>query len=305
MMVSTTTTIDFMAGLRGQLLVDEPMSKHTSWRVGGMADYFYTPFDKEDLIRLLHQLPADMPIYWIGLGSNLLVRDGGVSGLVLRTSKGLSQIRKVGADRVYAEAGVSCAKVAKTTVGFGLTGVEFLSGVPGTFGGAIAMNAGAFGGEIWPRIAKIDCVNRMGECLSFTNEDIKYGYREVDLPEDCWVIGGEIKLDHAEEDTKGKQKIRSLLDKRGASQPIQSANAGSVFRNPQGGFAAKLIEECGLKGEAIGGARISHTHANFIINENKATAEDIESLIDLIINRVAQQHNITLEPEVRVVGRPA
>ena len=163
----STKTPAFAAGLRGRLLADEPMSRHTSWRVGGVADYFYTPADKDDLVQLLRQLPHDIPLVWVGLGSNLLVRDGGVAGLVLCTAKGLSAMQFAPPDSLTAEAGVACAKVAKLAVKNGCGGAEFLAGVPGSFGGALAMNAGAFGGEVWDLVAEIECVDRAGECRSY------------------------------------------------------------------------------------------------------------------------------------------
>ena len=294
----------FCAGLKGQLLVDEPMSKHTSWRVGGKADYFYTPADKADLLNLLQQLPSEMPIYWVGLGSNLLVRDGGVKGIVIRTTKGLNEISvNKETNRLYVEAGVSCAKVARTCVNHGLTGVEFLAGVPGSFGGALAMNAGAFGGETWPWVEDVECVDGKGQRKTIIAGEVNYGYRRVDLPENYWFLGGTLKLSPAGDESAGKQQIKSLLEKRSASQPIQSANAGSVFRNPEGGFAARLIEQCGLKGKRSGNARISEVHANFIINEGNAKAQDIESLITLAQTTVKEQFGIELEPEVRMIGR--
>lgn len=297
----------FMRGLRGRLLVDEPMSRHTSWRVGGTADYFYTPADKADLLQLLARLPGHLPLCWVGLGSNLLVRDGGVAGLVVRTSQGLSALRFSAAGRGYVEAGVSCAKVARAAAAGGLTGVEFLAGVPGSFGGALAMNAGAFGGETWDWVEQVECVNRAGQCRTLRAAQIPVGYRRVALPDDLWLLSAEIVLQPGGRDGRGggRQRIRSLLEKRHATQPVQSANAGSVFRNPPGGHAAKLIEQAGLKGARIGDAVISETHANFIINRGSATAADIERLIDLAKRRVMARAGVELIPEVRIIGRPA
>ncbi len=307
MMAATDHTMpSFMAGLRGRLLLDEPMSRHTSWRVGGAADYFYTPADKDDLVQLLIQLPADMPIYWVGLGSNLLVRDGGVAGMVVRTSQGLSAVRFVPPHRIYAESGVSCAKVARLATGHGLRGAEFLAGVPGSFGGALAMNAGAFGGETWASVEHIECVNRAGHCQIFRAAEITTGYRRVDLPDGYWLLSGQLALEVVADggaDDGGKQRIRSLLEKRNASQPTQSANAGSVFRNPHGDHAARLLESAGLKGARIGDAVVSETHANFIINQGHATAAQIESLIETARHTVEQQTGILLHTEVRIIGR--
>jgi len=293
---------DFMDGLKGQLLEHEPMSRHTSWRTGGVADYFYTPANKTDLILLLKQLPQQIPIYWVGLGSNLLVRDGGFQGMVIRTSKGLDAIELKSPQQLYVESGVPCAKVARIAARNNLTGVEFLAGVPGSFGGALAMNAGAFGGETWEWVESIECVDRNGQCSNLTSENVKFGYRNVDLPENHWVLGGVLGLEIAESNYNGKDRIRSLLDQRSASQPIQSANAGSVFRNPTGDFAARLIEEAGLKGRTVGDAEISSVHANFIVNRGNATSGDIERLIDIARDRVQQHSGIELDLEVRLIG---
>lgn len=294
----------FMTGLRGQLRSNEPMSRHTSWRVGGTADYLYQPADKDDLLQLLAQVPTDMPLYWVGLGSNLLVRDGGVAGLVLKTAKGLSTIDFLAPYRIYAEAGVSCAKVARFAVANKLSGAEFLAGVPGSFGGAMAMNAGAFGSETWPLLEKIECVDRSGTCKTLRASDITTGYRRVELPARHWLLSGQLLLT-ASNDDQGKLRIRRLLNKRNASQPLQSANAGSVFCNPCGDHAARLLQQAGLKGMRIGDAMVSETHANFIINRGNASAEQIEQLIHLAQQKVKQQTGVELTPEVRIIGRPA
>lgn len=293
----------FARNLRGRLLIDEPMARHTSWRVGGAADYFYTPADKADLLQLLAQLPAEMPLHWVGLGSNLLVRDGGVDGLVVRTAQGLSALEFSAAERGgYVEAGVACAKVSRAALAQGLGGAEFLAGVPGSFGGALAMNAGAFGGETWDLVAQVECVNRAGECRNLNAADITVGYRRVDLPADCYLLSARLALTPIAAGG-GKQRIRSLLEKRNASQPVQSANAGSVFRNPPGGYAARLLEQAGLKGRRIGDAVVSDTHANFIVNRGRASAFDIERLIGTARREVAAQTGVELIPEVRIIGR--
>ncbi len=303
MMLEMPSTVpDFMHGLNGQLLVNEPMSRHTSWRTGGIADYFYTPANKADLIRLLKQLPTHIPLHWIGLGSNLLVRDGGVSGMVVRTSQGLREFKVMSPNRLYIESGVSCAKVARVSSRNSLQGVAFLAGVPGSFGGALAMNAGAFGGETWHWVEQIECVNRHGQCKNIDAKDVRYGYRQVALPDGYWILSGMLGLELVDSRYSGADEIRSLLEKRHASQPIQSANAGSVFRNPVGDFAARLIEYAGLKGLTIGDAAISKIHANFIVNQGKARSADIEQLIYLVRERVKQRSGITLDMEVRIIG---
>ena len=292
----------FMQGVTGKLLINEPMSRHTSWRVGGVAEYFFTPADRDDLLTLLSRLPDSVPIHWVGLGSNLLVRDGGIRGMVVRSSKGLRGWHIVGDSHLYAESGVACAQVARIAARYFLSGVEFLSGVPGSFGGALAMNAGAFGAETWPFVSSVDCADRNGNVRQVAQSEISFGYRSVNLPEDTWLLGGTLALTKEASDYRGREKIRSLLDRRSASQPIQSANAGSVFRNPPGDFAARLIEQSGLKGRQIGGAEVSTVHANFIVNTGSATAADIENLIELVRDQVKQDSGIELEPEVRFLG---
>ncbi len=294
--------LKIMRGLKGRLLIDEPMSRHTSWRIGGIADYFYTPENKADLIQLLKQLPPQIPLHWIGLGSNLLVRNEGVQGMVIRTSKGLSEYELIAPDRLCLESGVSCAKVARVAARNNLTGVEFLAGVPGSFGGALAMNAGAFGTETWQWVEQVECVDRHGQCKKIQTKDLSYGYRQVALPEDCWILSGTLALGLADSGYSGKDKIRSLLEKRSASQPIQSANAGSVFKNPPADFAARLIEDAGLKGHTVGDAAISEIHANFIVNQGNATSADIEQLINIARDRVNQHSGIELDLEVRIIG---
>ncbi len=305
-MMAVNRTIDLPfdeRGLRGTLKLDEPLSRHTSWRVGGPADYFYVPADRQDVISLIKRLPPELPITWIGLGSNLLVRDGGVDGVVIKTSGALSAIESRDPGFLYAESGVSCAKVARVAIANGLVGAEFLAGVPGSFGGALVMNAGAFGGETWPLVHQIECIDRLGQCRRFDSKEIEFAYRSVKLPAQFAVLSATLKLKAADPKMNGRGQIKTLLEKRNASQPIQTANAGSVFKNPPGNFAAKIIEQLGLKGFALGGARFSEVHANFIINNGSATAAEIESLIDQAIGQAQTQLQVELEPEVRIIGR--
>jgi len=291
----------FMRGLRGRLLRDEPLARHTSWRVGGAAEFLYTPADRADILRLLAQLPVAMPLCWVGLGSNLLVRDGGVAGLVVRTAKGLTGLRLASTGRGTVEAGVSCAKLARAAAAAGLAGAEFLAGVPGTFGGALAMNAGAFGGETWDWVAAVEVADRAGRARKIPAPEVEVAYRQVDLPADCGILSADIVL--APGEPGGKKRIRSIMEKRGAAQPVTQASAGSVFRNPPGEHAARLIEAAGLKGARAGDAVVSATHANFIINRGRATAADIEALIGRIQRAVKTHSGIALQPEVRIIGR--
>ena len=290
--------------LRGQLLEHEPMSRHTSWRVGGPADHFYIPADLDDLAAFLKSLAPREPVYWVGLGSNLLVRDGGVRGTVIMTSNALNSLSVMQSDLVRAEAGVASAKVARFCTERGLSGAEFLAGIPGTIGGALAMNAGAFNGETWKIVEAVETIDHHGERRTRPITDYVVGYRSLQGPSGEWFTAARFRLT-AGDPAQGKTLIKSLLAKRGATQPTQLPNAGSVFKNPPNNHAARLIEACGLKGAREGKARISDLHANFIVNMGGATAADIERLIARVQDAVAQQHGVKLEPEVRVIGEPA
>ena len=287
--------------LRGELLLNEPMSRHTSWRVGGPADRLYTPADLDDLATFLKSLPPQEPVHWVGLGSNLLVRDGGVRGTVIMTSGALSGIALLREGVVRAEAGVAGAKVARFCAEHGLAGGEFLAGIPGTIGGALAMNAGAFGGETWNIVEAVETLDHRGERRTRRPADYRIGYRHVSGPAGEWFVAAHFRL-NAGDAAQGKTLIKTLLAKRGATQPTQLPNAGSVFKNPPGNFAARLIEACGLKGACEGKACVSELHANFIVNTGGATAADIEQLILRVQAEVERQQGVMLEPEVRVMG---
>ncbi len=290
------------AGLRGELRFDEPMSAHTTWRVGGPADHYYRPADIDDLATFLRQLPEDEPLFWLGLGSNILVRDGGVRGTVIAYFGGLNEIIHLGDGLVKVGAGLACAKIARFCAKQGLVGAEFLSGIPGAMGGALAMNAGAFGGETWPLVERVEVIDRHGKRLLRDAAEYQAGYRRVVAPvQDEWFVAAWLKL-AAGDSAQAMMDIRQLLARRAATQPTQQANAGSVFRNPPGDYAARLIEACGLKGESIGDAVVSEKHANFIVNRGSATASDIEQLIHHVSTTVKQQQGIELIREVHLVG---
>jgi len=287
--------------VRGVLRENEPMSRHTSWRAGGMARRFFQPADIGDLAVFLSQLPPDEPLYWIGLGSNLLVRDGGLPGTVICTSGVLGEMRRDGSTGVYVEAGVPCAKVAKFCARASLVGAEFLAGIPGTMGGALAMNAGAFGGETWSLVAEVETIDRGGRRHRRHPREYRVAYRSVAGIPNEWFVSAHLAL-AAGDATASQLNIKKLLARRNESQPMGQASCGSVFRNPEGDFAGRLIESCGLKGYRVGGACISTKHANFIINEGVASAADIEALILHAMQTVESQCGIRLVPEVRIVG---
>ena len=287
--------------LRGVLREREPMSRHTSWRTGGAARRYYQPADIDDLAVFLGQLATEEPVYWIGLGSNLLVRDGGLPGTVICTNGVLSGMQREEGDRVYVEAGVPCAKVARFCAREDLEGAEFLVGIPGTMGGALAMNAGAFGGETWSLVSEVETVGRDGRRHRRLPQEFRIAYRSVSGRAGEWFASARLALRRGD-GAASLQRIKELLARRAETQPMGQASCGSVFRNPPGDYAGRLIESCGLKGYRIGGAHISEKHANFIINEGSATAADIEALIGHAIKTVQQEHGIGLVPEVHIVG---
>jgi len=285
---------------RGEIRLNEPMARHTSWRAGGKADRYYIPADIDDLGVLLQSLPNDEDLLWIGLGSNTLVRDGGFHGAVIATQGVMSRLEHVD-DVVVVGAGVPSARLAKFCARENLTGAEFFAGIPGLVGGALAMNAGAFGGETWRYVFAVETINRQGEIQQRDASEYQVDYRSVVGPKDEWFVSATMNFEQgdAEQSTKN---IKQLLAKRAETQPTGSANCGSVFRNPETVHAARLIEECGLKGERIGGAVVSEKHANFIINDNNASANDIEALIKYVQQIVAEKYKVELQTEVHIVG---
>lgn len=287
--------------LRGELRYDEPLSRHTTWRVGGPARRFYRPADRADLLNFLRQLEPREPLFWLGLGSNLLVRDGGFKGTVIATQGCLDQMAWLEPDRLYAEVGVACAKIARAAARAGRCGVEFLAGIPGTLGGALAMNAGAFGGETWRQVLRIETVDRFGEVRRREPGEFQVGYRQVVGHEGEWFLSAELAL-QAGDVAAAQSEIKHLLERRAATQPTRQPSCGSVFRNPPGDHAARLIESAGLKGRRIGGAQVSEKHANFIVNTGNASAADIEQLIELVQQEVEKQAGVRLVTEVHRIG---
>lgn len=297
----TAPAMMIMGEHRGELRIDEPLARHTAWGIGGPARRFYRPSDVQDLGAFLAGLPAAEPIFWVGLGSNVLIRDGGFDGTVIATDR-LDAIEVVDGARVRAEAGVACPKVAKFCAARHLTGSEFFAGIPGSVGGALAMNAGAFGGETWDLVISVQTIARDGTIRERTADEYTVGYRSVEGPADEWFTAAQLRLEE-DADAGAGVRIRELLRRRADTQPMGTRNCGSVFRNPEGDYAARLIEACGLKGERVGGAVVSEKHANFIINTGGATAADVESLIERVAARVAADKGVVLEREVRIVGR--
>ena len=312
--------------VRGEVRLNEPMSRHVSWRAGGVADRAYLPADLDDLGVFLRSLPVEEPVYFVGLGSNLLVRDGGLRGTVVFTHsmlRGISLAPSSSGDgEISVDAGVASPKVARFAALHDLVGAEFLAGIPGTVGGALAMNAGCYGGETWNIVSSVTAIDHAGVLHTRTPGEYRVGYRSVKrrchqiasvapassmrrrVGLDEWFVSAVFALPRGD-GAESRRKVKDLLAKRIASQPLGEPNAGSVFRNPPGTYAAKLIEACGLRGRTIGGAVISPKHANFIVNTGDARAADIEALMELAQAAVRQQFGIELEREVRIIGEPA
>ena len=295
-------TAEKSPSVNGDLLRNEPMSRHTSWQVGGPAEYFFKPANIDDLEMFLRELDSEVPVFWFGLGSNLLVRDGGLPGVVISVAGVLSHIEQTGDHEVTAGAGLPCTQLARQCIRWGLGPAEFFAGIPGTLGGALAMNAGAQGGETLERIRFIKTIDRQGEIRERLPSDYKVAYRSVSGPDNEWFLEAVLAFDPAAE--ASMETLKEMLDRRKATQPLGLPSCGSVFRNTPGDYAARLIEVAGLKGYRIGGAEVSDKHANFIINSDNAWADDVERLINFVQQTVADQHGVELVHEVRIVGNP-
>ena len=293
--------------LRGTLAHGASLARHTSWQAGGRGDLVFTPADRDDLAMFLRQIPPTLPVTVLGLGSNVLVRDGGIRGAVILMHDPGGALA-VADGLIQADAGVAAPKLARFAALHGANG-EFLAGIPGTVGGALAMNAGCYGDETWPHVVRAEVVMRDGSFAVRTPADYRIAYRSVlradgsALDEIFTVAWFRFEFGDAIE---ARARIKSLLARRIATQPLSEPNAGSVFRNPPGDHAARLIEACGLKGHAIGDARVSTKHANFIVNPTRrARAADIEALIADVRATVAEATGVALEPEVRILGEAA
>lgn len=295
----------------GQALSNAPLSKLNTWNIGGAAERLYYPVNLLDLSTYLKtylkSLSNPMPITWLGLGSNVLIRDGGIEGLVIMT-RNLTDLKFIAPDHVYAQAGVTCAKLARFCAKHNLVGAEFFAGIPGTVGGALAMNAGAFGGETWPLVYQLEMMDPIGNIQLRSPSEFNISYRTV-IPKEPegkkeGFVGAIFKCPvRSSQSVSSEDKIKQLLQERNAKQPIGTRNCGSVFRNPPGFHAAQLIEACHLKGFRLGGALVSKKHANFIINDKQATSLEIEQLIQLIQTTVFNQFSVELIPEVKILGK--
>jgi UDP-N-acetylmuramate dehydrogenase len=303
--MNLSITPEFMTRVRWH----ESMARHTSWGAGGPADMFFLPRDIEDLSAFLRVLPVNVPVYWVGLGSNLLVRDGGIRGVVVATAGAFTRIERRSQSRVYCQASVPCVRIARACLNWGLAQAEFFGGIPGTFGGALAMNAGAFGDDTWRHVLSVETIDRRGERRARSPQEFHVGYRQVEPADNAadkaaraqeWFLSAELQFEPRLVDSRGS--VHSLSERRRETQPLGQRSCGSVFKNPPGDHAARLIETAGLKGYRIGDAVVSEKHANFIINEGQASATELEQLIRHVQRTVQRQHGVALETEVRIVG---
>lgn len=288
--------------VRGRLAANAPIGALTWFRVGGPAEVLFRPADAEDLAGFLAALPGDIPVTVIGVGSNLLVRDGGIRGVTIRLGRGFAAVEP-GGDRIRAGAGALDVNVALAAAEAGIAGLEFLSGVPGTIGGGLRMNAGAYGGEVRDALVHADAVDRSGTRHRLNAGEMRLSYRHCGVPED-WIFTGAVFRGNAGEPAAIALRMAEISRAREASQPIRARTGGSTFANPPGHQAWRLIDMAGCRGLVRGGAMVSEKHTNFLINTGEATAADIEGLGEEVRRRVHVQFGIVLEWEIRRIGLP-
>lgn len=284
------------------VLKNEPMSSHTTFRIGGPADYYVTPGSPDEVIKILDLCKkSDMPFYIVGNGSNLLVKDEGFRGLIIEMGSRFSTV-SINEYRVTAGAGAKLGQVAKTAMENGLAGMEFAHGIPGTVGGAVVMNAGAYGGEIKDIIVEATVLDDDGNIYVLSKEALELGYRQSIISKKNYIVLEAVFELLPDDPAWIKGRMDELASKRREKQPLEYPSAGSTFKRPLNGFAAKLIEDSGLKGYSVGGAQVSEKHSGFVINKGGATAEDVLKLIDHIRDTVERDSGIRLETEVKIVG---
>ena len=287
--------------VRGRLVRDAAMARYCSWRVGGKADLLFFPEDAGDLASFVSSTPGT-PMHFVGLGSNLLVRDAGVRGAVVRLAPGLAKVEMADAGQVRAEAGVAMPKLAKFAAKNGLGKAGFMAGIPGSVGGALAMNAGCFGSSTWDLVSKVEFLDRQGNLREAAPDMFEVGYRYVRHGLDGLACYLAATFAMPPREPGEEEKDREMMATRESTQPIGTPNAGSTFVNPEGDSAGRLIDGAGLAGERVGGAVVSDKHANFIVNDGTATAADIEGLIDRVQRAVFEKTGVRLRPEVRIIG---
>lgn len=284
------------------VLTDEPLKNHVTFRVGGAADYFVSPESAEEVQKIILLCKeAGMPYYILGNGSNLLVSDQGYRGVIIQIYKSMSEISVKG-EFVTAQAGALLSAIAAKAAGESLAGFEFASGIPGTIGGAAVMNAGAYGGEMKDVLEQVTVLTKEGELLTIPREELNMGYRTSKVAKNQYIVlEVVIHLAHGEQE-KIREKMNELKEKRTTKQPLEYPSAGSTFKRPEGYFAGKLIEEAGLRGFQVGGAQVSEKHCGFVINKDNATASEVRELIRQVSERVKANSGVTLEPEVKMLG---
>lgn len=285
--------------IRGQIKYNHNLAKHNSWRIGGPARIFYQPADLDDLKTYLQNLPKNERIVWLGSGTNVLINSNGIDANVIYLKNRLTQLQHLDNGIIRVEAGTSCTRLVQNCIHRGMIDAAFLAGIPGTVGGAIAMNAGAYGDNIWNHVISVETIDRNGKIKIRQAKEFKANYREInglDINNE-WFIAANLAL-QIKDPIAAKNRVTELLAKRKATQPLNEFTCGSVFRNPANNYAAKLIEDCGLKGFKIGAARVSEKHANFIVNEGNATSDDVQELMQKITNEVKKKYGIKLLSEV-------
>ncbi len=286
----------------GKILFDEPMKNHTSFKIGGPADVLIIPEREEEIVNAIRFCRENQIKYFImGNGSNLLVKDTGIRGAVIKVANGFDRIEVIG-ERVICQSGALLSKVAKYALKHSLTGFEFASGIPGTIGGAIAMNAGAYGGEMKDVVSKVKAIDRNNNIVELTNADMNFRYRgSLVSDENLIVLGVELNLQKGDYSSI-EAKMKDLTERRVSKQPLEYPSAGSTFKRPEGYFAGKLIEDAGLRGVRYGDAQVSEKHCGFVINVGEATFEHVITLIRMIQKVVYDKFNVKLEPEVKIIG---
>ena len=280
-------------------LRNESLSRHTSWKVGGPADVFFIPDNRQDLSQFLSENKGNS-VTWLGNGTNVLVRDGGIRGVVISTKKSINKIIMVAENSCRAEVGASCMDLALFAEKNEMGPAAFFSGIPGSIGGALTMNAGSFGHETWEFVESVEVIDEVGIIHHLEPKEFKFSYRSVEFPFPLWFVSCLMKF--PETGTTTKSELKAMRDQRIKTQPLSEDTCGSVFKNPKPDHAGDLIERSGLKGYKIGGCSISTKHANFIVNEGTATSADIEKLIRHVQNVVKTKFDVNLETEVRIIG---
>ena len=286
----------------GLILFDEAMKKHTSFKIGGPADVMIIPQTEEQLIEGVKICrDNNIDFYIMGNGSNLLVRDGGIRGVVIKVNDGLDSI-EIKDNKIFCQAGASLTAVSRRAYKHSLKGMEFANGIPGTIGGAITMNAGAYGGEMKDIVKKVRVIDRDNNILELTNEEMNFRYRGSRVADEgLIVLGVEIELEHGDYDEIGRT-MRELIQRRTSKQPLELPSGGSTFKRPEGHYAGKLIEDAGLKGLIHGGAQVSDKHCGFIVNIDNASCKDVLNLISIVQKTVKDKFGVDLEPEIKIIG---